>query len=130
MSVHDPTQTVPQAAAPAAAGRKLGLALLVIATAQLMLVLDDTIVNIALPSMQRSLHLPVSSLNWVISFYALTFGGLLLAGGRAGDLFGRLRVFRTGLVLFTLASMAGGFAPNQTVLVTARIGRPVPLYVP
>jgi MFS family permease len=81
-------------------------------------------------SMQRSLHLPVSSLNWVISFYALTFGGLLLAGGRAGDLFGRLRVFRTGLVLFTLASMAGGFAPNQTVLVTARIVRPVPLYVP
>ena len=121
MPVHDSTQTVPQAAAPAAAGRKLGLALLVIATAQLMLVLDDTIVNIALPSMQRSLHLPASSLNWVISFYALTFGGLLLAGGRAGDLFGRLRVFRTGLVLFTLASMAGGFAPNQTVLVTARI---------
>ena len=121
MSVHDSTQTVPQAASPAVAGRKLGLALLVIATAQLMLVLDDTIVNIALPSMQRSLHLPVSSLNWVISFYALAFGGLLLAGGRAGDLFGRLRVFRAGLVLFTLASMAGGFAPNQTVLVTARI---------
>src|ERR1700728_4423204 len=121
MSVHDSTQTVPQAASPAVAGRKLGLALLVIATAQLMLVLDDTIVNIALPSMQRSLHLPVSSLNWVISFYALTFGGLLLAGGRAGDLFGRVRVFRAGLIVFTLASVTGGLAVNETMLVTARV---------
>jgi MFS family permease len=63
--------------------------LLIIAAAQLVLVLDDTIVNVAMPSIQRSLHVPSSSLNWVISFYALTFGGLLLAGGRAGDLFGR-----------------------------------------
>ena len=86
-----------------------------------MLVLDDTIVNVALPAMQRSLHLPASSLNWVISFYALAFGGLQLAGGRAGDLFGRLRLFRAGIVVFVLASMAGGFAPNETVLITARI---------
>src|SRR6516165_5141114 len=122
MSLHDVTKTTPRAAAaPPAAGRRLGLALLVIATAQLMLVLDDTIVNVALPSMQRSLHLPVSSLNWVISFYALAFGGLLLAGGRAGDLFGRLRVFRTGIVIFALASAAGGFASNETVLITARV---------
>jgi EmrB/QacA subfamily drug resistance transporter len=78
-------------------------------------------VNVALPTMQRSLHLPASSLNWVISFYALAFGGLQLAGGRAGDLFGRLRVFRTGIVVFVLASMAGGLAPNETVLITARI---------
>jgi MFS family permease len=86
-----------------------------------MLVLDDTIVNVALPSMQRSLHLATSHLNWVISFYALAFGGLMLAGGRAGDLFGRLKVFRLGIVVFTLACMAGGFAPNGPALIASRI---------
>jgi EmrB/QacA subfamily drug resistance transporter len=121
MSPHDATETAPPVAASSAIGRKLGLALLVIATAQLMLVLDDTIVNVALPSMQRSLHLATSSLNWVISFYALAFGGLLLAGGRAGDLFGRLKVFRVGITVFALASMAGGFAPNGTALLAARV---------
>ncbi len=120
MSAHDATETAIQDAAPPAASGKLGLALLVIATAQLMLVLDDTIVNVALPSMQRSLHLATPSLNWVISLYALTFGGLLLAGGRAGDLLGRLRVFRFGIAVFTLASLAGGFAPDGTALVAAR----------
>jgi len=108
MSLQGGTETAPQVAAPPAAGRKPGLALLVIATAQLMLVLDDTIVNVALPSMQRSLHLATSNLNWVISFYALTFGGLLLLGGRAGDLLGRRGVFRFGIIVFTLASLAGG----------------------
>jgi EmrB/QacA subfamily drug resistance transporter len=121
MSPHDATEIAPRAAAPPATGRRLGLALLVIATAQLMLVLDDTIVNVALPSMQRSLHLATSNLNWVISFYALAFGGLLLVGGRAGDLFGRRRVFRFGIIVFALASMAGGFAPNGAALVAARI---------
>src|SRR5580658_4700606 len=121
MSVHDGTEAARVAVRPAAARRRLGLALLVIATAQLMLVLDDTIVNIALPTIQRSLHVPASHLNWIASFYALTFGGLLLAGGRAGDLFGRLRMFRAGLVLFALASMAGGLAPDSTVLLIARV---------
>ena len=122
MSVHDGTEAARvTAAGPATARRGLGLALLIIATAQLMLVLDDTIVNVALPTMQRSLHLPASSLNWVISFYALAFGGLQLVGGRAGDLFGRLRLFRAGIVIFTLASVAGGLAPNETVLITARV---------
>jgi EmrB/QacA subfamily drug resistance transporter len=122
MSVRDTAQAAPQtAAAPSAAARKLGLALLVIATAQLMLVLDDTIVNVALPSMQRSLHIATPHLNWVISFYALAFGGLLLVGGRAGDLFGRLRVFRIGVIVFALASMAGGLAPDGTALITARL---------
>ena len=79
MSVQNRTELTSQASP--AGPRRLGLALLVIATAQLMLVLDDTIVNVALPSMQRSLHLATSHLNWVISFYALAFGGLLLAGG-------------------------------------------------
>ncbi len=122
MSVNDAVQHSRRGtAAPPAASRRLGLALLVIATAQLMLVLDDTIVNIALPSMQRSLHLSTPHLSWVISFYALAFGGLLLAGGRAGDLFGRLRVFRLGIIVFALASMAGGLAPDGTALIAARI---------
>jgi EmrB/QacA subfamily drug resistance transporter len=122
MSLHDGTEvSAPAAAAPPAGGRNLRLALLVIATAQLMLVLDDTIVNVALPSMQRSLHLATSHLNWVISFYALAFGGLLLVGGRAGDLLGRLKVFRFGIIVFTLASLAGGFAPAGGALIAARV---------
>jgi EmrB/QacA subfamily drug resistance transporter len=122
MDVHDPTRTTArQAGASPAADRKLGLALLIIATAQLMLVLDDTIVNVALPTIQRSLHLSTAHLNWVASFYALAFGGLLLAGGRAGDLYGRLRMFRIGLVVFAVASMAGGLAPDATALIAARL---------
>src|SRR4029078_3903776 len=73
--------------APSPVQRRLGLALLGIANAGLMLVLDDTIVNVALPSMQRSLHLATSHLNWVISFYALAFGRLMPAGGRRGRVF-------------------------------------------
>ena len=121
MSLFDEKIGAPEADPGSAGSRKLGLALLVIATAQLMLVLDDTIVNVALPTIQRSLHLPPSHLNWVASFYALTFGGLLLAGGRAGDLFGRLRMFRAGLIVFAAASMAGGLAPDSTVLLVARV---------
>jgi EmrB/QacA subfamily drug resistance transporter len=121
MSLHDSTEA-PQSDLPVVQ-RRLGFALLVIASAQLMLVLDDTIVNVALPSMQRSLHIPTSHLNWIASFYALTFGGLLLAGGRAGDLFGRLRMFRVGIAVFALASMAGGFAPNTTTLLVARLAQ-------
>ena len=119
MSVQNRTELTSPALS--AGNRKLGLALLVIATAQLMLVLDDTIVNVALPSIQRSLHLATPHLNWVISFYALAFGGLMLAGGRAGDLFGRLKVFRLGIVVFTLASLAGGLAPNGAGLIAARV---------
>src|SRR5262245_44765094 len=121
MSLHDGTEVSAQAAAPPAGARNLRLALLVIATAQLMLVLDATIVNVALPSMQRSLHLATSHLNWVISFYALAFGGLMLVGGRAGDLLGRLKVFRFGIIVFTLASLAGGFAPDGAALIAARV---------
>jgi EmrB/QacA subfamily drug resistance transporter len=121
MSIEATANDAAQGAEPSAAGRKIGVALLVIASAQLMLTLDATIVNVALPSMDRSLHLPISHLNWVASFYALSFGGLLLAGARAGDLFGRLRLFRAGLAVFAVASMAGGLAPNGTVLITARL---------
>jgi EmrB/QacA subfamily drug resistance transporter len=120
MALHD-SIPLTQAGPSPDTEHKLGFALLVIATAQLMLVLDDTIVNVALPSMQRSLNIPAAHLNWVASFYALTFGGLLLAGGRAGDLYGRLRVFRVGIGVFAIASMAGGLAPNATTLLIARL---------
>src|SRR2546421_9934727 len=94
--------------------RNLGLALVVIAIAQLMVVLDTAIVNIALPSIQRALHFTPTGLEWVVNGYALAFGGLLLLGGRARDLFGRRRVFVTGVVLFTLGSLARGAAPPAT----------------
>src|ERR1700684_4176126 len=84
--------------------RHLGLALLVIATAQLMVVLDATIVNVALPHIQRALGFSGSGLEWVVNAYAVTFGGLLLLGGRAGDILGRRRVFVFGLLLFSGAS--------------------------
>ncbi|MFH8447404.1 MFS transporter [Streptomyces sp. NPDC018026] len=121
MSLQDRTQAVPKAAAPPRQDGRLGLALLVIAAAQLMLVLDNTIVAVALPSMQSALGLSESGLGWVVTAYALAFGGLLLAGGRAGDLFGRRRVFRIGLVLFTAASLLGGVAQNGELLILARV---------
>jgi EmrB/QacA subfamily drug resistance transporter len=103
--------------------RNLGLALAVIAVAQLMVVLDTAIVNIALPSIQRALHFTPTGLEWVVNAYALAFGGLLLLGGRAGDLFGRRRVFVAGVLLFTLGSLAGGFASSSTWLIAARVAQ-------
>ena len=85
-----------------------------------MVVLDATIVNVALPHIQRALGFSGSGLEWVVNAYALGFGGLLLLGGRAGDLLGRRRVFVAGLVLFSAASLAGGFATSQAWLLTAR----------
>src|SRR6266568_3463925 len=114
-----------RAAAPGAAvvgtgGPRLGLALVVIATAQLMVVLDATIVNVALPHIQHALGFSGSGLEWVVNAYALAFGGLLLLGGRAGDVLGRRRVFIAGLLLFSAASLAGGFATSQAWLLAAR----------
>jgi EmrB/QacA subfamily drug resistance transporter len=100
--------------------RRLQLALLVIATAQLMLVLDDTVANVALPSIQADLGLSASALPWVINAYVVAFGGLLLFGGRLGDLFGRRRILRVGMGLFTAASLLGGLAPSGTLLIAAR----------
>ncbi|HEX6451925.1 MAG TPA: DHA2 family efflux MFS transporter permease subunit [Trebonia sp.] len=100
--------------------RRLGLALLVIAAAQLMVVLDSTIVNVALPHIQRALGFSGSGLEWVVNAYALTFGGLLLLGGRAGDLLGRRRMFVVGLLLFSAASLAGGLATSPGWLLAAR----------
>jgi len=97
-----------------------GGTLALLCVAQLMLILDFSIVNVALPSMKEELGFSPSGLQWVISAYALTFGGFLMLGGRAADLFGRRRVFVTGLVLFSAASLAGGFARAAWVLVAAR----------
>jgi EmrB/QacA subfamily drug resistance transporter len=101
-------------------GRHLGVALLVIATAQLMVVLDATIVNVALPHIQAALRFSGSGLEWVVNAYALTLGGLLLLGGRAGDLLGRRRMFVAGLLLFSAASLAGGLATSPAWLLAAR----------
>ena len=119
------SQTKSATSAPAsgrtgARGGRGGAALLVIATAQLMVVLDATVVYVALPRIQRSLGFSNSGLEWVITAYALTFGGLLLLGGRAGDLLGRRRMFVAGLLLFSAASLAGGFATSPAWLLTAR----------
>ncbi|WP_371676339.1 MFS transporter [Streptomyces sp. NBC_01276] len=107
---------------PGAARRpgRPGVALAVIAACQLMVVLDATIVNIALPHIQTALSFSTTDLSWVISAYTLAFGGLLLLGGRAGDILGRRRVFMTGILLFTLASLLGGFAQEPWQLLAAR----------
>ena len=85
-----------------------------------MIMLDNTIVNVALPSIQRSLHMSISSLEWIVTAYALTFAALLITGGKLGDLYGRKRMFIAGLVVFTLASLACGLAPSAGFLIGAR----------
>jgi EmrB/QacA subfamily drug resistance transporter len=97
-----------------------GLALIILLCAQLMVILDATVVNIALPQIQHGLHFSATSLSWVMNGYTLTFGGLLLLGGRAGDILGRRRMFMIGVALFTLASLAGGLANSAGLLLAAR----------
>ncbi|MGW6281394.1 MFS transporter [Kribbella sp. NPDC055071] len=101
--------------------RNLGIALALICMAQLMVVLDGTIVNIALPHIQTDLGFSNATLPWVVNAYALAFGGLLLLGGRIGDILGRRKVFIFGVVLFGLASFVGGIAQNEGVLLASRI---------
>lgn len=96
----------------------LGLALILVAS--FMVVLDFSIVNVALPSIETELGLAASAVQWVITGYAITFGGLLILGGRAADLFGRRRMFVAGLLVFTAASLAGGVAQDLTLLVFSR----------
>ena len=100
--------------------RSRWIALVVLCVGMLMIVLDATIVNVALPSIQHDLHFSQSSLAWVVNAYLITFGGLLLLAGRLGDLFSRRGVFLTGLAVFTAASALCGFAHSQTLLVAAR----------
>jgi EmrB/QacA subfamily drug resistance transporter len=101
--------------------RGLGLALAVIGSAQLMIVLDGTIVNIALPHLQRDLGFTEANLSWVVNAYALALGSLLLLGGRLGDLLGRRKMFLVGVLLFAAASLAGGLAVNELMLILSRI---------
>jgi EmrB/QacA subfamily drug resistance transporter len=112
-----------RSAGPLTTSRRPGrqsLALFVILTAQLMVVLDGTIVNVALPHIQRALGFSGSGLSWVLNAYILTFGGLLLLGARAGDLLGRRRTFLLGIAVFSLGSLAGGLATASWMLLSAR----------
>src|ERR1700733_4527714 len=107
-------------AAPRRGQGRRGLALTIMLGAQLMIILDATVVNIALPHIQNGLHFSSTNLSWVMNGYTLTFGGLLLLGGRAGDILGRRRMFIAGLTIFTLASLAGGLATTAGMLLAAR----------
>ncbi len=112
------TEALTRPAARRAVNPSLVLAL--VCLAQFMVVLDATIVNVALPTLQHDLHFSPSSLQWVINSYTLVFGGFLLLGGRASDLFGRKRLFLAGLVVFTAASVLDGIAPSSGFLIAAR----------
>jgi EmrB/QacA subfamily drug resistance transporter len=101
--------------------RRRWLALAVLCLGQLMMVLDATIVNVALPSIQSDLHFNQSNLTWVMNGYLITFGGFLLLAGRLGDLVGRKKIFLTGLILFVAASILCGFASSQAMLIVARL---------
>src|SRR5215203_6804430 len=100
-------------------------ALAVIALAQFMLILDLTVVNVALPDLGADLGLSRTAFTWTVSVYGLVFGGLLLFGGRLADLFGTRPIILTGLVIFTLASLASGLAQNETLLLGGRLGQGV-----
>src|ERR1700722_6295667 len=97
-----------------------GLILAIACVGQFMVVLDVSIVTVALPSIGRDLHYSATGLQWVVNAYVLTFAGFLLLGGRAADLFGQRRVYLTGMALFTVASLAGGFATDSAWLTSAR----------
>src|SRR5580765_1294708 len=86
-----------------------------------MIMLDNTIVNVALPTIQSDLHLQISELEWVVTGYALTFGALMLTGGKLGDLFGRRKIFVIGFVIFTASSLACGLASSAGMLIGARV---------
>jgi EmrB/QacA subfamily drug resistance transporter len=113
----NPARTSPVSSAPP---QGVLIPLLVIATAQLMLVLDDSIVNIALPSIQQELGVDPVHLPWIVNAYILAFGALLLLGGRIGDLYGRRRALQAGLAIFVVASLAGGIGFNSEMLIAAR----------
>src|SRR3954452_11016883 len=100
--------------------RSKWLILALVATAQFMVVLDATVVNVALPSIQSGLHFSHASLQWVVSAHTLLFGGFLLLGGRAADLFGRKRLFLIGIAVFSAASLLNGLATSAGMLIVGR----------
>jgi EmrB/QacA subfamily drug resistance transporter len=116
-----PTRTdAPAKTTPVSRPRQpLQLALILVAA--FMVVLDFSIVNVALPSIERELHMPPDAVQWIVTGYAISFGGLLILGGRAADLLGRRRMFVAGLIAFSLASLAGGLAQDPVLLITARV---------
>src|SRR5579863_8808055 len=101
-------------------GPRLSLILTLLVLAQFVIVLDFSIVQIALPTMRTELGISLADSQWIVSAYGLTFAGFLLLSGRASDVYGRRRLFVIGLVIFTLTSLAGGLAPSEAVLVGAR----------
>jgi EmrB/QacA subfamily drug resistance transporter len=109
-----------RAVGPGGHAPRKGLALTLIAVAQMMVVLDVSVVNVALPSIQNSLHFSTADLEWVVNAYAIAFGGLLLLGGRVADVWGQRRTFLAGAALLTTASLLGGLATDQAWLLTAR----------
>jgi EmrB/QacA subfamily drug resistance transporter len=112
--------SVAKTTAASSGHRHLGWALVLISVAQLMVVLDSTIANIALPHIQSDLGLSDSSKSWIVTGYALAFGGLLLLGGRLGDLYGHRRLFAIGVTVFAIASLFGGLAQNEAMLILGR----------
>ena len=125
MSTYTAVQPIDQVDESQAGSRLKWWILAVLGIGQLMVVLDATVVNIALPSAQSALHFSNDNRQWVITGYALAFGSLLLVGGRIGDLFGRKWTFITGALGFAAASAVGGSAHSFAVLVTARVAQGV-----
>src|SRR3954468_15808600 len=117
---HQPQKASTDTATSRAATAPAWLVLTIACAGQFMVVLDVSVVNVALPSIRRGLHFDPSGLQWVVNAYALTFAGFLLLGGRLADLYGRKRVFLTGLALFAAASLGGGLASTAGMLVAAR----------
>src|SRR5258708_37364820 len=107
-------------AQPRFGDRQRWLALVVICFGQLMIMVDATIVNVALPSIQRDLHFSQANLTWVINAYLITYGSFLLLAGRAGDLIGRKKIFLAGVAMFTVASVLSGLTQDALMLVVAR----------
>ncbi len=114
-----PQPKTPKTQPPHGTRRPLQLALILVAA--FMVVLDFSIVNVALPSIERELHMPPDAVQWIVTGYAISFGGLLILGGRAADLLGRRRMFVIGLIAFALASLAGGLAQDPVLLIAARV---------
>src|SRR6266567_5192467 len=118
----DTPATADRAETPAATPpRRQPLQLALILVAAFMVGLDFSIVNVALPSIERELRMPADAVQWVVTGYAISFGGLLILGGRAADLLGRRRMFVAGLIAFSLASLVGGLAQDPVLLIVARV---------
>src|SRR5438046_1713355 len=114
------SQTIIVPAAEAHPDRRKWLALALVVAAQFMVVLDVAIVNVALPSIRSDLHFTQESLQWIVTAYSIMFGGVLLLGGRMGDLLGRRRLFIAGIALFTISSLSAGLAWSEASLITFR----------